>query len=157
MTTDTINRHKIHNYTPLLCLSPVSVNEFIHKNDIWNMNDIYFICKYKTYCQRFYFQKYLICLIILLPVYCIFIILSVYCILMILPVYCILMILPVYCILIILSVYCILIILSVLLYFQHYFSASPVHNLTEPVLLTFKVKTKSEHLYAAYWNFTANG
>ena len=130
MTTDTINRHKIHNYTPLLCLSPVSVNEFIHKNDIWNMNDIYFICKYKTYCQRFYFQKYLICLIILLPVYCI---------------------------LIILSVYCILIILSVLLYFQHYFSASPVHNLTEPVLLTFKVKTKSEHLYAAYWNFTANG
>lgn len=32
----------------------------------------------------------------------------------------------------------------------------PVYNLTEPVVLSFKVKANTKQLYAAYWNFSAN-
>ncbi|XP_063435452.1 adhesion G protein-coupled receptor A3-like [Mytilus trossulus] len=34
--------------------------------------------------------------------------------------------------------------------------STPIYNLTEPIVLTFKIRAKSKQLYSAYWNFEAN-
>ncbi|XP_052102623.1 adhesion G protein-coupled receptor A3-like [Mytilus californianus] len=34
--------------------------------------------------------------------------------------------------------------------------STPIYNLTEPIVLTFKIRAKSKKLYSAYWNFEAN-
>lgn len=36
-------------------------------------------------------------------------------------------------------------------------TATPVKNLTDPVVLFFKVQRPSKNLVAAYWDFKANG